>query len=307
MKSIKTSILLFNLFAAVLLSSCIDPVDLGNQVNEKPQLVLYCRLCPQLDSTYIMLSHTQLLYGAGSHQEITMLRDGVVELSADGEHWIQATYYEPKDVFLLTRQEFPVEEGHTYYIRASRAGYDDVSAVCTVPYSRPVDAHFDTVVVNNDVHWGEIWDEPHKDIYVEWRDYPGEANYYALTTYSRYTHFFHDYETGESSESYYWSYFVSWLVDGNSSLQYFSDEGRDGEVFRYIEEELVDLDEESGENEEYAQYYMMFLDKNCYQYEVTLSEEGGFFNGFLLEPMHTYSNIEHGFGLFGAFTLQEIP
>lgn len=297
--------MLFSLFVAVLLSSCIDPVDLGNQVNEKPQLVLYCRLCPQLDSTYIMLSHTQLLYGAGSHQEITMLRDGVVELSADGEHWIQATYYEPKDVFLLTRQEFPVEEGHTYHIRASRAGYDDVSAVCTVPYSRPVDAHFDTLMVDHDTHYGEILNEPHADIYVQWRDFPGEENYYALVSHNKYTWYYDDPTTGEELLSSDWNYNIYGLEENDRSIQYFSDKDRDGQIMRFRKGLIFYWDDDDEEVQE--QYYMMFLDKNCYQYEVTLSEEGGFFNGFLLEPMHTYSNIEHGFGLFGAFTLQEIP
>lgn len=294
------------MLVSFVLSSCIDEVDLSDQINEKPKLVLYCRLCPQMDSTFIMLSNTQLLYGSGSHQKIALLPDGIVELSADGEHWARATFFAPANLYLITRQEFPIEEGHTYYIRASRTGYDDVSAVCTVPYSRPVDARFDTVTVDKDVHWGEIWDMPHKDAYVQWHDYPGEDNYYALVKYYRQESYNHN---NEVSYSYYMGYYVCWLEEENSEGKYFSDQGRDGQIFRYITNELLDLEDNpyQVENDKDTKYFMAFLDKNSYLYESTLSDEYGIFNNFLLEPLHTYSNIENGYGLFGAFTMQEIP
>ena len=50
------------------------------------------------------------------------------------------------------------------------------------------------------------------------------------------------------------------------------------------------------------QYYLFFLDRDSYLYESTLNDATGF-NFLLLEPLHTYTNIENGFGLFGAFSM----
>ena len=52
-------------------------------------------------------------------------------------------------------------------------------------------------------------------------------------------------------------------------------------------------------------FYLVFLDKDSYLYETTLSEDNQL-NFLMLEPLHTYSNIEGGFGLFGAFSMREI-
>jgi hypothetical protein len=56
------------------------------------------------------------------------------------------------------------------------------------------------------------------------------------------------------------------------------------------------------------QRYLLFLDKNCYQYEMTLPLLDGLsMLGFLfLEPEHTYNNIQNGFGLFGAFSMVRV-
>ena len=60
-----------------------------------------------------------------------------------------------------------------------------------------------------------------------------------------------------------------------------------------------------GGDEENEVFYLVFLDKDSYLYETTLSEDNQL-NFLMLEPLHTYSNIEGGFGLFGAFSMREI-
>lgn len=302
------------------LVGCEDIVDLSDQIDAQSKLVLYCRLCPQLDSTYIALTYSNVLYRTTSeggdpysmYQRVEMLSDGIVELSADGNTWKRAVFDEARQQYLITQAELPILEGHTYYIRASHAGYPDVSASCTVPYAREVNFRFDTVTVQSDVHWGEIWNEEHQDLYAEWNDYPGEQNYYMLANKFIMTHYYnsynedtHAYET--DSITYSWDWWTPGLEDENGSYKsVFSDEGKDGQVMRglleafYEENDYYDFD-----NQE--EYYLLFLDRNCYLYEKTLNSDYSGLSTFLLEPLHTYSNIENGFGLFGAFSLQEIP
>ena len=120
------------MMAAVAFTGCVDDINIEDQFGETRKLVLYCRLCPQMDSTYILLSNSQLIFGQDS-QDVPIISDGTVELSADGSHWVRATYDMLRQRYLITREEFPVVEGGTYYIRASYSGFEDVSSTCTVP------------------------------------------------------------------------------------------------------------------------------------------------------------------------------
>ena len=280
---------------------CVDDVDLEGQFNETRKLVLYARLCPQLDTTYILLSSTKLLYG-GDTGDFPNISDAIVELSADGDHWVRASYDIVHSRYIITRQEFPIVEGGTYHIRATYPGYPDVAASCTVPMTHDVGFLFDTVAVDHDSHWGDIYNWPHKDVYVQWRDVQGEANAYALKSH----HPVHIFDEDEGWGTGWW-YSSEWLYDGANEFEYISDEGRDGAVMRFLlDADIYEHDDwddwDDDEEEGPAEYYLFFLDRGTYLYESTLTEDNEL-NFLLLEPLHTYTNIENGFGLFGAFSV----
>lgn len=293
------------LLAATLLSGCVDNVDVGEQGFDTSKLVLYCRLCPQMDSTYILLTSSHLVFGH-DNQDHSIIDDGTVELSADGSHWVRASFDLSRMRYLVTKEEFPVEEGGTYYIRASYPGFEDVSATCTVPRTHDVGFHFDTVATDGDLHWGEPYNWPHKDVYVEWRDVPGEENAYAVG-FKRQAPVYNYYDQNEYYITYEWRFDLDWLTEGNRDFLYVSDKDHDGEIMRYIF--AVDINDQEPDDDWVLpldpQRYLLFLDKNCYQYEMTLPALDGLnMLGFLfLEPEHTYNNIQNGFGLFGAFSM----
>lgn len=287
-------------------TGCVDNVDVEGY-GETRKLVLYCRLCPQMDSTYILLSHSQLIFGQ-DNTDTPNISDGTVELSADGTHWVRATYDLQRQRYLITRAEFPVVEGGTYHIRASYPGFEDVFSTCTVPLSHDVGFRFDTVATDGDVHWGEPYYWPHKDVYAEWRDVAGEENAYAIG-YKRLSPLHIYYDDGEEDVFYEWRFDLDWLTEGNTDYLYVSDKGRDGQLMRFVHD--VDLynqyEDDDGKAEE-GQRYLFFLDRNCYQYEITLpNDDFGMLSFLFLEPEHTYTNIQNGFGLFGAFSMLEIP
>lgn len=298
-------IILFFCYAltALFFAGCIDDVNLEDQFYDTRKLVLYGRLCPQLDTTYILLSSNKLLYGDDSG-DFPNISDGIVELSADGVHWIQATYNKTHSRYIITRQDFPVFEGHTYYIRASYPGFKDISASCIVPMTHDVRFRFDTVAVNQDMHWGEVYNWPHKDVYVQWQDVPNEENAYSLKMYypEPIDVIIDDDEYGLAYGN--WRFSSLWLHDGSSQVQYISDKGQDGAVMRFLlEEDIYDNEDWEYEDDEMQpHYYLFFLDRDSYLYESTLNDDGGL-NFLLLEPLHTYTNIENGFGLFGAFSM----
>lgn len=298
----------FSALFPLLLGSCVDDMSIDREFHEEQKLVLYSRLCPQLDTTYILLSNTQLMYSS-SNQGALNPQNAVVELSADGNHWVRADYLLEKEHFFLTKEQFPIQEGGTYYIRATYPGYDDVSSSCTVPYAHDTGLRFDTVSAQGDVHLGEIYDWPHKDVYVEWRDVAGEENYYAVVLHWNMPTYYHE-ENGFSVLTHEWKYHVQYLYLNNADYRYVSDEGKDGNLMRYlITDNLTDEDIEGEEEdeEEEVEYYQFFLDRNCYLYEKTLNSDEFGLGFLLLEPLHTYTNIENGFGLFGAFSMRLVP
>lgn len=249
-----------------------------------------------------------MLYSS-TNQEIMLLKDGVVELSTDGNHWVRATYLPEKQHFFLTKEEFPIEEGGTYYIRASHDGYESVSSSCTVPYTHDVSFRFDTVEANGDIHLGMIYNWPHRDVYAEWRDVSGEENAYAVVLKQPILEYYSNPVTGEETIMNDCYYEVQWLYKNNMDYRYVSDIGQDGAVLRYmISDDIYDPAdwEDEEDEEEPGQYFLFFLDRNCYQYEKSLSTDNEL-NFLLLEPVHTYNNIENGFGLFGAFSMLQIP
>ena len=91
------------MLAAVAFTGCVDDVVIPNPSGENQKLVLYARLCPQLDSTYILLSNTQLLYSGSGGGTIQVLNDGVVELSDDGSHWVPAHFDPVHNRYRLAR------------------------------------------------------------------------------------------------------------------------------------------------------------------------------------------------------------
>ena len=298
----------FSSLFSLLLSSCVDEVHIDRDFHETQKLVLYCRLCPQLDTTYIMLTNTTLLY-ASSNSEMMNLKDGVVELSADGQTWTRAAAYDQtREQFYLTKEEFPIAEGHTYYIRASYPGYEDVSASCIVPMTHDVGFRFDTVSVSSDMHLGQIYNWPHRDVYAEWHDVAGEENYYVLMEKVLFSHNDFGDGSGPVVTSYYWNFYTVWMYRNNQDYRYVSDEGYDGAIMRFMVDENLpaeDYFDEEDENED-NQYFLFFLDRSCYLYEKTLNTGDFDLNFLLLEPVHTYTNIENGYGLFGAFCMVQV-
>lgn len=297
-----TTILIGWFLSLLAFTGCIEKVDLQEELGETKKLVLYCQLCPQLDTTYILLSHTRLLFGAASHEAIQIFNDGVVELSADGKNWVQASFDSTYNRYRLTRTEFPIEEGHTYHIRASHEGYKEVSATCTVPWVRDVDFRIDTVRTEHDTHWGEVFDYPHIDLYAQWRDWPGEANYYGLVMLQRSYDYLED-----GVDHYSWVYKVFSFTDEEGQwYQYVADEGRDGQPIRMSFAELLGEEDLVDGPFTGKEIYLCFLDRENYLFDLSSNASNDFINFLLLEPGHTYSNITNGFGLFGAFCLMPL-
>ncbi len=270
----------------IFLAGCITEVDIDEQLDGAEKLVLYCRICPQIDTTRVYLTHSTRLFGTYSDKLSDPVAGAIVELSSDKVHWTRAYYDNTQQRYLLPQSEFQIESGVTYYIRASHPDFDEVSAECTVPVIRNIDLQIVDEQAINDTHYGEIIDFSHIDQYFQWKDYPGEKNRYM---------FISGCPDPESTTSWN-SLDLVYLTDNKEYTYIFSDEGRDGQTIKCFYDFMF-ANEKDKDQEPFG---IVFLDENCYKYEKSGIESDNSLDFFMLEPLHFYNNIENGYGLFGA-------
>ncbi|MCL2246393.1 MAG: DUF4249 domain-containing protein [Lentimicrobiaceae bacterium] len=289
------------LFSLILISvfftSCISYIDEDKSFRSK--LVLHCRLVPQLDTTILHLSHTVPIF-TKNPQEIGDISNGMVEISNDNKQWLRMLYSPELKYYFIPQAQFPIIEGQTYYIRASVPNYEEVTSSCKVPVFRETHLKYLLKEVEGDTHDNEEYNFLHTHHYFEWTDFPEEENYYA---------FFEKYlweelinENGDTIRPFY-----NWTQqhDMDTQLALFSDKGNDGKKMS-----LLFTISYSGEWSKQWGYEisMIQMDKHCYLFESSKDSSGSmndFMSFFLLEPYQVYSNINNGYGLFGAFVMRD--
>jgi hypothetical protein len=205
--------------------------------------------------------------------------------------------------YFITQTFFPIIEGKTYYIRASAPGFETVSASCKVPYLRETNVNLVIEESINDVHGGQIYSWPHKHRFFEWKDYPGEDNYYIFCKNGSRWDYVYDYDIDEwylnPTDSTLYHYFNTFWDEKHKPC-IFSDQGQDGKkmsVMLYIHFAFS--------NDDVSKVTLLQTDRNCYMFELSCYEYDADFQSFMLEPVQLYSNIKNGYGVFGAFVMKD--
>jgi hypothetical protein len=280
----------------ICLNACIETVPLED-LGIKPKLVLCCFLSPQYDTIPVFLCNSQPLFSRG--KTISVVTNAVVEISNDNQHWTQLLYDKTSRHYLLIQSQFPVEEGKTYYIRASAPDYESIDASCTVPFWREVELKPDVKFTpSQDM---EREGEFEVDFLFSWNDYRGEENYYAAMRYA-------------------YSYYEDSIYDRNFDCSSFRDEneafvvsdaGKDGGklnlhispdvgwYFTTTPDTLTFMDNTT----QYDSVYILFIqtDRNVCLYENTTANATTMdMLLFMIEPSPIYSNVKNGYGVFGA-------
>jgi hypothetical protein len=288
------------LFLSILLSSCIKFVDRELDIPQK--LVVYCYISPQLDTTFLHLTHTSLLF-TRNPRKIEVVTNATVEFSNDNLQWVKMEFDAEHELYFLPQAQLKIQEGKTYYIRASAPDYETASSSCTVPYLRETNLEVAVEESINDVHDRETFSQLHEHWYFKWQDYAGEENYYIfLRNYAFWLYEYeYDYETWPPTEipidsTFYHSWGYFWRDNHKPCV--FSDKGQDG---KKMSELLIVY----YTKKEFDQVTLLQTDKNCYMFEASLFDYDGTMQTLMLEPNQLYTNIKNGYGVFGAFVKKE--
>lgn len=291
------------------LTSCIEDVNIKDTFDIEPQIVLYCRICPQADANYALMYSSSVFFSKKSGDNIERI-DGIVEISDDEKNWVRFTTVGFDGFYLLEKDQFSIEEGKTYYIRASCPGFETVTSSCKVPNMREVNLRRSQEMVTS--CFGSSFDDggqKHLHEIFMWTDYPNEENYYMMNVTSSYWQYDYYYDEDEPYGDYlidsFFVYNLTTIYDnGSIGSCLFTDEGRDGKDIKIINSHC----QRYNSNIQGDTLYFTMMDKSCYLYEQSIIN---YYNSMgvelmtLFEPALIHSNIKNGLGLFGAYCIRQ--
>ncbi|MCL2246395.1 MAG: DUF4249 domain-containing protein [Lentimicrobiaceae bacterium] len=268
--------------------SCITYID--RELEVTPKLVLNCYLVPQLDTTILQLTNSASLFSR-KPQKIQAVLNATVEISNDNTHWVLMSFDPDHQFYFITQADFPILEGKTYHVRASAANFETVTASCTVPVLR--ETNISVVEECTETEYGYT----HCELLVKWNDFPQEDNYYMLSNKNLYHDYWYSYNSYDTIQYFNW-YFL--YDNDNNKPCIYSDKDQDGKKMS------VSTSYYLYENNEFCELALLQTDINCYQFQLCLSNYDADFQFFMLEPVQIYSNIQNGYGIFGAFVMERI-
>lgn len=283
------------LFSCENLVKEIDPSFLP-QTDSK--LVVACFVSPQDTILSAKITETKVLIGTKGdiRDDIT---NATVSLS-DGSKTIQLIYSASLGYYRALPSALPILVGKTYTITVSTPDGRKVNASATVPSSMAIkEVKIDSTKVN-DFQRGAAITNTEYDIKVIWQDKAGESNYYrSISVYD----IFYQVPDPKNIKNTI-SNLVSTLVD----LRTIDDKDADGQLLSLSRgfqptnggANLQGQQANLSQRLDKIKVGLFQTDTHYYNYHTSLRRQRENNNPFA-EPVLLYTNLNGGFGCFGAY------
>lgn len=166
--------------ALIAFAGCEKNVDID--IDEVESMIVMNGLITSDSAVSIYLTRTRHIL---DNMEIDVMKDATVEITDAGGNSKTLVYKNDK---IYTSDQFKVEAGKEYTVTASRTGYTDVEATCTIP---------EKVLINrlDTASTVDEYGERRIAFKVVFDDPPGEDNYYMISVRSdkvvTYTEYFY--------------------------------------------------------------------------------------------------------------------
>lgn len=292
------SLLIVSQLIMLSCESLIKEIDPSFLPETDSKLVVACFISPQDTVLAAKVTETKLLIGTTGdiRDDIT---NATVSLS-DGSKSIRLIYSPKLDYYRALPSELPILVGKTYTITVNTPDGRQVSASTTVPNNVEIkEVKIDSTTVN-DFQQGNSVTNTEYDVKVIWQDKAGETNYYrAISAYDV------TYEISETKTNKKLSdTLISSLVD----LRTIDDKDTDGQLLSLNRTFLPSMNignvqnnrEVSGKRLDKIKVGLFQTDIHYYNYHTSLRRQRENNNPFA-EPVLLYTNINGGFGCFGAY------
>ena len=288
------------ILSQLLLFSCeslIKEIDPSFLPETDSKLVVACFISPQDTILAAKVTETKLLIGTTGdvREDIT---NASVSLS-DGSKSIRLIYSSKLGYYRALPSELPILVGKTYTITASTPDGRKVNASTTVPNLIPIkEVKIDSTMVN-DFQQGNRVTNTEYDVKVIWQDKAGETNYYRAIS-----EFTFIYRIGDPISKKVINTVVSTIID----LRTIDDKDADGKLLSLnraylptnIGGNIQGQDANLKTRLDKIKVGLFQTDIHYYNYHTSLRRQRENNNPFA-EPVLLYTNINGGFGCFGAY------
>ena len=262
----------------------------------KPKLVLSCFLSPQDTVLKVNVSKSVPIYNnpADGNQE-SRVDDATVTLS-DGTSTVRLALARANTgEYTIRANNLPILSGKTYYLNVTAPGGFQAEAFCTIPaqaHDAVSSIRLDSTLVNGGI--GKEY-----SLSVEWKDAPGEGDYYRLFA-ERPGSIQRGYNPTDP-EKPDTLYFPISFEQGEA---YTRDLGQEGRRYLVKNGKFVSLFDPSGMGnsdglERKINVVLLTTDRGYYEYHRSLENYVG--DNPFSEPILLFSNVKGGMGIMSGY------
>lgn len=278
-KSIQILVLVSLVFCC--LQSCTKEVFVEIPDND-PKLVVFAYLSPSKDSIDVTVSRSVPLYHVRDYDESLVVSDAVVEIKAENSDWVRVSFQQGEDVYRISCNDFPVEQGQKYSLRVGANNFKTVESSIVIPVSFEINLTF-LKVENSSEN-----EENFLQYFLKFHDLGGVPNYYGFRAWvNKY------YEENGNERIYRENLYLedfSWVMtdrvfDGKEKTIVFSS-------YSYGEENNIDT----------IFVKVLQTDQNFYHFHYSFHSFQSSDGNPFAEPTPIFSNIKDGLGCFAGYT-----
>ncbi len=291
------SLLIISQLFLLSCESLIKEIDPSFLPETDSKLVVACFISPQDTVLAAKVTETKLLIGTTGD-----IRDDVTNASvslSDGSKSVRLVYSPKLGYYRALSSELPILVGKTYTITVSTPDGRQINASTTVPNNIAIkEVKIDSTKVN-DFQQGNSVTNTEYDVKVIWQDKAGEPNYYRAIS-----EFIFLYRIVDSINKKVINAPVSAIVD----LRTIDDKDADGKLLSLnraylptnIGGNIQGQDANLKTRLDKIKVGLFQTDIHYYNYHTSLRRQRENNNPFA-EPVLLYTNINGGFGCFGAY------
>ncbi len=291
------------LVSICMLSSCEDfflqEVDHAKIPGSEPKLVVYSFISPQ-DTLIQVFVYRSRPYIKPAGQVVPVNGNASVWMGREGSEYSQLSYDENLGAFTISAKDFLVEGGYDYHLKVETPVGESVKATCHVPAMGNTTLVMQPHRFRQDRYGDQILE-------VEWEvvtQAGSREKYYRSGSY-----IFSCIRSATGDYNYCDKYEV-WLDRGK---EFFADEDGSTHHFRgsywgYANLDGANYHYDYGDITRTDSVFVYLLETDRHYYHFHLSAERYYYHddGFpFAEPVHIYSNIQGGMGVFGGYNRKD--
>lgn len=270
----------------LLLAACEKEIELKAEEAE-PRIVVNS-IFSENDTIWVHLSESRnILY----EEELPIIEGATVKLLDEDINEIGEFIYDSEGRYYCP-DVFPTA-GNVYRLTAEKAGFNEINASSETPSIISISSIDTSAAPSNQLEFN-----------ISFMDDASQKNYYGVSIVLNGV-YMDEFGEEQMFESPYFSTKEIYVINGGESVDgnkyalefFFSDEGFNGQMIEFTGYQFLDDFIEPGS---YFVVGLKSLSEDLYKYNLSYSKYLETQGSPFAEPVQVYSNINHGFGIFGG-------